>query len=49
MSIGSPTDRCTSCGVEFENSHYSCQGHQNCLPECPVCGGDLEEIQHGDA
>lgn len=39
-----PTDRCTSCGVEFENSHYTCQGHQWCLPECPLCGGTLEAI-----
>ena len=37
-------DRCKDCGFEFENQHWSCQGHQNCWPECPNCGGDLEGV-----
>ena len=41
----SPNERCSSCGLEIENYHYSCQGHQNCLPECPRCGGNLVAIE----
>jgi ferredoxin len=39
-----PNEQCTACGLEAENYHYSCQGHQNCLTECPKCGGELREI-----
>lgn len=37
------TDRCANpnCGLVFENSHATCQGHQWCYPECPKCGSDL--------
>lgn len=39
-----PNEYCLSCGVQLENYHYNCQGHQNCFPECPACGGELAEL-----
>lgn len=39
-----PNERCTSCGLEIEQNHAACHGHQYCLPECPRCGGELEAI-----
>jgi len=39
-----PNEKCKECGLEVENYHFSCQGHQNCLPECPSCGGELVDI-----
>jgi hypothetical protein len=41
-----PNEYCVACGAEIMNYHYSCQGHQNCTPECPYCGGDLREIDY---
>ena len=41
----SPNERCLNCGTEIYNNHYSCQGHQFCLPECPTCGGELAFIE----
>lgn len=41
-----PNERCRECGLEIQNYHYNCQGHQNCLPECPACGGGLQEIDY---
>lgn len=40
----SPDDRCADCGIAVENDHYTCQGHQFCMPECPRCGGRLIPI-----
>ena len=40
-----PNERCVDCGLEIENSHAACQGHQWCYPECPRCGGSLVEIE----
>ena len=40
-----PNEVCKSCGTMIYNDHSRCSGHQNCLPECPVCGGELLEIE----
>jgi hypothetical protein len=44
--VWDPNEHCRECGLEVMNYHYSCQGHQNCLPECPACGGGLQEIDY---
>jgi hypothetical protein len=44
-----PNEQCDNCGLKIENYHYTCQGHQLCLPECPQCGGELVAIRTGSA
>jgi hypothetical protein len=39
-----PDSRCTECGFEFDSGCGPCQGHQWCQPECPKCGGEIEEL-----